>query len=162
MARARPHEIGIRLIVLYKAAKAVAELALSAAVAAVAASGEIEAVRSLAIALEENVASRWSVAAGRLLAVVATGRGVHLLELGLALDAVSSAIEGWSLWKGYRWGPWLVVVATAVPLPLEIRAILRVPRVSRALLVVVNVAVVVYLARRIAARRRARERSGPG
>jgi hypothetical protein len=66
-----------------------------------------------------HLASRWSMLAGRALASLVSERGVHLLEMGLALDGALSAIEGWCLWRGYRWGLWLVVVATAAPLPLK-------------------------------------------
>jgi uncharacterized membrane protein (DUF2068 family) len=155
-----PRPLGVRLIVLYKAVKAVAELALAAGLLALAASGEVESMRELAAELRHHVASRWSLLAGRALGALASARGVHLLELGLVLDAALSAVEGWSLWRGYRWGEWLVVVATATPLPLEVLDIARSHRLSRVVLAVVNAAVVVYLARRIGQERR--EDRGPG
>ncbi|HYS81710.1 MAG TPA: DUF2127 domain-containing protein, partial [Anaeromyxobacteraceae bacterium] len=106
----------------------------------------------LAHQLREDLASRWSLLLGRALGAI-TNRGVHLVELGLVLDGVVSAVEAWTLWRGYRWGAWLVVVATATPLPLEVAAIARSLRPWRILLAAVNVAVVVYLARQIARRR---------
>jgi uncharacterized membrane protein (DUF2068 family) len=156
--RRRPSEVGLRLIVAYKAVKAVAELVLAAALVITAASGEIAALRGFAEQLSANVASRWSAMAGRAIVTLVSRRGVHLVELGLVLDGLLSVVEGLALGKGYRWGPWLVVVATATPLPLEVAEIARAPRPSRVALAVVNVAVVVYLARGIA--RRARR--GPG
>lgn len=159
-----PRPFGVRLIVLYKAVKAVVELALAVGLVVLAASGEVESVRELAAELRHHVASRWSLLAGRALGALASARGVHLLELGLALDAALSAVEGWSLWRGYWWGEWLVVVATATPLPLELLEIARSHHLSRVLsrvaLAVINAAVVVYLARRIGRERR--EHRGPG
>jgi uncharacterized membrane protein (DUF2068 family) len=146
--------LGVRLIVLYKGLKAVGEVALAIALVALAASGEVDSVRALAAQLRHDVASRWSLLAGRALASLASARGVHLLEVGLLLDGALSAVEGWSLWRGYRWGPWLVVAATATPLPLEVLEIARSHRVSRLVLALVNVAAVVYLARRIRIERR--------
>jgi len=146
-------DVGIRLIVLYKAVKAVAEVLLAAALVALAASGELAALRDLARHLREHVASRWSLLAGRALATLLSQRGVRLLELGLLLDGILSGFEGWALWRGHRWGAWLVVVATATPLPLELRELARTHRASRAALVAVNVAVVAYLAFRLAASR---------
>ena len=143
-------DLGVRLIVLYKATKALAEIALAVGLVTLAATGEIAALRELAVELRENLASRWSLVVGRALAALVSERGVHLLEGGLALDAVVSAVEGWSLWRGYSWGAWFVVVATAIPLPLEAAEIARSHRAWRVLLAVVNLAVVVYLARRIA------------
>jgi uncharacterized membrane protein (DUF2068 family) len=144
--------LGIRLIVLYKGVKAVGEIALAVTLVVLAAAGELESVRELARELSRHVASRWSLLAGRALAALASPRGVRLVEVGLLLDGVLSAVEGWSLWRGYRWGPWLVVVATASPLPLELLEIARTHRLSRIALAAANVAVVAYLARRLARR----------
>jgi uncharacterized membrane protein (DUF2068 family) len=148
-------DLGVRLIVLYKGAKALAEIALALGLVAIAATGELAMLRELAVQLKENLASRWSLLLGRALAALASERGVRLLEVGLALDGVVSAIEGWSLWRGYRWGAWLVVIATASPLPLELPEIARSHSPWRVLLALVNMALVIYLARRIARRRSA-------
>lgn len=145
-------DLGVRLIVLYKASKAVLQLALAAALVALAATGEITRLRDTAAVLREHVASRWSLVLARALAELVSRRGVRLLELGLVLDALVSALEGFSLWRGYAWGPWLVVVATAAPLPLELLAVAHAHRPWRIVLVVLNAAVVLYLARRIASR----------
>ncbi len=145
-------DLGVRLIVLYKVAKALLEFSAAIGLVVLAATGEIETLRDLAHQLREDLASRWSLLLGRALGAI-TNRGVHLVELGLVLDGVVSAVEAWTLWRGYRWGAWLVVVATATPLPLEVAAIARSLRPWRILLAAVNVAVVVYLARQIARRR---------
>jgi len=137
---------GVRLIVLYKGTKAVAEVTLALVLFALAASGELSTLRELSVQLREHLASRWSLIVGRGLAALTSERGVHLLQLGLTLDGVLSAVEGWSLWRGHRWGRWLVVIATATPLPLELVEIVRSHRPSRAVLALVNVAVVAYLA----------------
>jgi uncharacterized membrane protein (DUF2068 family) len=149
-------ELGLRLIVLYKGTKAFVQLALAAVLVVLAAQGKIAALRETAALLQEHVASRWSLLLGKAIAALVSRRGLRLLEVGLALDAVVSAVEGWSLWRGYRWGEWLVVVATATPLPLEVLAIARAKRPWRLVLALLNVAVVAYLARRLARRRRAK------
>lgn len=149
MAAPGRRELVIRLIVLYKFVKAAVEIATAVGLVALAASGELAALRGLAIDLKENLVSRWSLLLGRVLEALVSQRGLHLLEVGLALDGVLSGIEGFALWRGYRWGPWLVIAATSIPLPLEIEEILRTHRPSRVALVLVNLAVVVYLVRRI-------------
>jgi len=113
-SRAPPDDAGVRLIVLYKAVKAVAEVALALGLLALAATGEIATVREGARALREHVASRWSVALGRALASVASPHGLHLAELALLLDGALSALEGYGLWRSRAWGPWLVVAATLI------------------------------------------------
>jgi uncharacterized membrane protein (DUF2068 family) len=160
-SHAAPDDVGVRLIVLYKAVKAVGEIALALGLVALAATGEISTVREVARALREHVASRWSVVLGRALATVASPHGLHLAELALILDGALSALEGFSLWRSYAWGPWLVVAATALPLPLEIRAIVRTHRLSRVALVLANLVIVAYLAVRGVRRARARPAGHP-
>jgi uncharacterized membrane protein (DUF2068 family) len=152
MADGGRRDLGVRLIVLYKATKAVAEVLLALGLVALAASGEIAVLRSLAEGLRDHVASRWSLTAGRLLGALVSPRGVHLLETGLLLDGVLTAFEGFSLARGFWWGPWLVVAASALPLPLEIVEIARAGSPLRIALAAVNLAVVVYLVRRLARR----------
>ncbi len=132
MARPRSRrEIGIRIVVLYKTAKAVVETG---------------AVLDL---IEQNSGGGWSVLIGRALATLVGPEGVHLLEIGLAIDAAMSAFEAWSLWRGYRWGSWLVTLATAIPLPFEAVEIVRQYQISRVALGLLNLVLVVYLMRRI-------------
>jgi len=151
---AAPVDVGVRLIVLYKGVKAVAEIAFAIVLLVLAATGEIGWVRELAHGLREHVASPWSVAIGRLLAALVSPRGLHLVVIALSLDGALSAIEGCSLWRGYAWAPWLVVAATLVPLPFEVREIVHTHRPSRVAIALVNTAVVAYLTGRIARRRR--------
>ena len=151
----RHPDYGVQLIVLYKGVKAVLHMALAIALVSLAARGDIDTLREWAIQTRAHVASHWSLALAWAVAALTNECGLHVLEIGLALDAILSAVEGWCLWRGYTWGAWIVVIATAVPLPLEIRAIVTTHRVSRVLLGVVNAAVVLYLARRIARTRAA-------
>lgn len=161
MPPAERRALGVRLIVLYKAVKALAEVLAAIALVVLAAAGELATLREVAVQLQQNLASRWSLLLGRALAALTSRRGVHLLELGLALDGVASAIEGWSLWRGYRWGPWLVLAATATPLPLEVEEILRSHRPSRVVLALLNLGIVLYLARDIRRARRPGDRPAP-
>ena len=147
-----PRDVGVQLIVLYKSVKSIAEVVLAAALLAVAATGEIDAVRHLAMRLRVHFAGRFSLLLERTLLTVFSNRGVLLLQIGLVLDGLLTALEGWSLWRGWRWGPWLVVFATATPLPLELVEIARRHSALRVATLVVNVAIVVYLGIRIARR----------
>ncbi|HYS82119.1 MAG TPA: DUF2127 domain-containing protein, partial [Anaeromyxobacteraceae bacterium] len=84
-------DLGVRLIVLYKVAKALLEFSAAIGLVVLAATGEIETLRDLAHQLREDLASRWSLLLGRALGAI-TNRGVHLVELGLVLDGVVSAV----------------------------------------------------------------------
>jgi uncharacterized membrane protein (DUF2068 family) len=160
-ARLDRRDVGFRLVVLYKSAKAVLELGLAVALVALAAAGEIETLREVAAQLRHHVASRWSLLLGRALGALLSERGVHLVELGLVIDGLVSAFEGWSLWRGYRWARWLVVAASAIPLPLELEEIVRTHRASRVALALVNIAVIVYLVRGTGSSRSGRAGEGP-
>jgi len=68
---------------------------------------------------------------------------VGLLYAGLFL------VEGTGLWLQRRWGEWATVVITGLLIPLEVYEIFRHPNVLKIVVLVVNVAVVVYLIYRI-------------
>jgi len=85
---------------------------------------------------------------------------LQLLGAALAADAGLAALEGWALARGHRWGEWLVVVTTGSLLPWEAWELIRRPSLVRLLLLVVNLAVVLYLALRIV--RRSRPPRDPG
>jgi uncharacterized membrane protein (DUF2068 family) len=147
-------DAGLRLVIAYKAVKAVAEAAGAVAVVLLAASGRVESVRDLAQAWQEHLGHHLAIVAGRALAALLSERGLRWVELGLALDALVSAFEGFALWRGYAWGPWIVASATALPLPFELVHLLRRPRPARIALLLVNAAVVAYMVRLIARRHR--------
>ena len=49
-----------------------------------------------------------------------------------------SLVEGWALWHGHWWGPWLVVAATGSLLPFEVVAVVRQLHAVRVVLFFVN------------------------
>ena len=80
----------------------------------------------------------------------ATSMHVKFIAAASFADAALSAVEGLSLRAGRWWAPWLVVIATGSLLPWEVWEVLRRPTWGRALILIVNVAVVVYLLRDVA------------
>jgi uncharacterized membrane protein (DUF2068 family) len=89
-------------------------------------------------------------------------RALKTIVVALLADGSLTLVEGWALFHGHWWGPWLVVVATGALLPLEVVSLVRHPRIVRLLLLLVNVAIVVYLARTALRERRERAVSTPG
>ena len=79
----------------------------------------------------------------------------HLLrELVIAslVYAVIFGVEGAGLLMRKRWAEWLTVVGTASFIPLELSELLHRPGVGKAVMIVLNVAIVAYLAwRRVTA-----------
>ncbi len=146
---AAPRPAGLRLIIAYKAVKAVAQLAGTALLLALATRRHEAGVHAFLQWVAAELPAGWSVRAAGLLAAAGRPHTLHLAALGLALDGTLTAVEGWSLWRGYGWGPWLVVVATGTPIPYELYEIARRVRPVRIAITAITVAVVVYLARRI-------------
>jgi uncharacterized membrane protein (DUF2068 family) len=86
----------------------------------------------------------------RIAALFALGYG--LLEL----------VEGTGLWLDQLWAEYLTVIATSLLLPFEVYELARRPSLWKAGGIVVNVAIVVYLAYLLRRRVRERERAVPG
>jgi uncharacterized membrane protein (DUF2068 family) len=99
----------------------------------------------------------WSVELAELLVTAASRRGLWTLVVALFADGLFSLLEGWALYHGHWWGPWLVVVGTGSLLPFEIVALIRHFHVSRVVLFLTNVAIVWYLARKALRERHERQ-----
>lgn len=70
-----------------------------------------------------------------------------LIGLAFLFDAALVFVEGLSLWVGWWWARWLVVISSTALLPFELIALARDLSVSRLLLVLLNVAVAWWLFR---------------
>jgi uncharacterized membrane protein (DUF2068 family) len=76
-------------------------------------------------------------------------------KLGLAsfLYAGLFLAEGTGLWLRKRWGEWLTVIITSSLVPVEVYEIHRHPSWAKVVVLILNVAIVVYLIYHIRARR---------
>jgi uncharacterized membrane protein (DUF2068 family) len=79
----------------------------------------------------------------RLFAV--STRNLEITGVVLAAYAVLEGVEAVGLWTGRRWAEYLTFVATSLLLPLEVYEISRRPTALKAIALVVNLAIVVYL-----------------
>jgi uncharacterized membrane protein (DUF2068 family) len=71
---------------------------------------------------------------------------------GTLLYSLLFAVEGIGLLAGKRWAEWLTVLATASLVPFEVWEAAHRPGTIKLLVIVVNVAVVYFLARHLASR----------
>ncbi len=71
-----------------------------------------------------------------------------LREIGVACLAYAAVftVEGVGLLRGRRWAEWLTVVVTGSFIPFEVWELMRRPGAGKLVAVVVNAAIVVYLA----------------
>jgi uncharacterized membrane protein (DUF2068 family) len=148
--------VGLRLIVTYKIVKAVLQVAAAALLFYGAAHGLGARLADFAEHLREHAVHAWSnVFAAALLRFVHARHSLVWTADALLFDAALSGVEAWALSRRYTWGEWLVVGTTAFLIPFEIVALLHHVRVGRAILLVLNVAIVAYLIANIRARRAA-------
>jgi uncharacterized membrane protein (DUF2068 family) len=139
-------ERGLTAIIAYKVTKGFLWLTLAPALAVAVHVGLGHRLVGLAEQVRHGTHA-WSLELARLLLRASTPRGLWTIVVALVVDGVASLVEGWALLRGRWWGPWLVVATTGLLVPFEGIALVRHPHVSRLLLVTVNVAIVVYLAR---------------
>jgi uncharacterized membrane protein (DUF2068 family) len=140
---------GLRLIIAYKLTKGALQL-LGAAVLGVLIATHVAVAELHHIAgfVRDHFTSAASEHVAALLTALEAPRRLVITAVALGLDGGLTTVEGAALHHRRWWGPWLVVVATGALLPFEAVHFLGHPRVGRALLLVVNLALVAYLARR--------------
>lgn len=152
-----PKEPALRLIIAYKWARAATSLLAAAGLLLLTITGHTAALLSIVQALHRHATSEWSVALAASVVKAVTPRHLWIVAGALTVDGAFTALEGWALEHGADWGPWLVTAATCTFIPFETAALVHRVDALRALVLVLNVAIVLYLGRR--ALRRARSRS---
>ena len=88
-------------------------------------------------------------------------RNLAVATAAIFLDGVAVMVEWYALRRGHAWGEWLVVGATSVFLPFEVVALVRRVHAGRVALFVLNLAIVLYLARHVMKRGAARRAAAP-
>ncbi len=141
-------DAGLRLIIGYKLVKAGLELLGGPLLFTLSALGTVDRFRAYIVTVRQHAVEAWVLELSRLIETETTTRHVQVLAAVLVLDGVLSAVEGWSLHRRYTWGSWLVIFATSTLLPFEALELLRRASLARALLLVINLAIVAYLVRR--------------
>ena len=141
-------ELTLRLIIFYKLAKASLAFGFAALLWGLILAGETDHVVDLAPHVRHHLTAAWTLKLVDALVEAADRHHLEVLATALALDGGVTLFEWYALRTGRPWGAWLVVLATASLLPFEAVAIVRHESLGRILLFVVNLAIVLYLARR--------------
>jgi uncharacterized membrane protein (DUF2068 family) len=140
-------ERGLVVIIAYKFVKGGLWLVFAVVILALMRMGLGDRLLGFADHLRHH-AHAWSLELADLVVRAASRRGLVTVVVALVADGAMSLLEGWALFHGHWWGPWLVVVATSSLLPFEMVAIARKPHAIRVILFFVNVAIVAYLTRK--------------
>jgi hypothetical protein len=137
----------LKLIIAYKLVRASLALLAGVTLLTLIVTRFDEAIRHALVGVEERAmnALTGGFSAGALWAVEPD----HILGLGalLTLDGLITFVEGWALLRGWRWGVWLVVAASSLLIPFEIGSLVEQVTVTRALVLVINTAIVSWLLR---------------
>jgi uncharacterized membrane protein (DUF2068 family) len=144
---ARRRERGVVVIIAYKFIKGGLWLVFAAVILSLMRVGLGDRLLWFADHLRHH-SRAWSLELAELVVRAASRRGLMTVVVALFADGALSLLEGWALFHGHWWGPWLVVVATGSLLPFEIVAIARKAHAIRVILFFVNLVIVVYLARK--------------
>lgn len=148
-------ERGLVLIIAYKLIKGALWFVIAAVLLVMMHAGLSGKLEGAAEQLRHH-SQAWAIELAELLTRASTPRGLETVTVALIADGALTLVEGWALIHGHWWGPWLVVVATGSLLPFEVVALARHPHLGRALILVVNVAIVGYLIRKAVREHRAR------
>jgi uncharacterized membrane protein (DUF2068 family) len=152
------HPAGLEAIIVYKLSKAALEAFVGVLLVVLLLRGPEAMVATFAQFLIDHVPSAWTFKSATLIVLSGTRKHVRIATLLAFGDAIVSTVEGMSLQRGYRWGHWLVVAATGALLPIEAVELVRKGGWFRAVILVVNAAVVAYLVRDVV--RQHREAAG--
>ena len=140
----RTHAVGLRAIAIYKAAKSAGLLLVAAAAFRLDREQNFERlVHWLGnLSLADSHGLRWRLV--DLLTATGPRRFVAVGAVALAYAALF-AVEGIGLWLRLRWAQWLTVIATGSLVPLELYELMHRFGALRLLVLLANIAVVLYL-----------------
>jgi uncharacterized membrane protein (DUF2068 family) len=73
-------------------------------------------------------------------------RDIHIVLVFIAVYVALRAAEGYGLWRVRRWAEWLGVINGAIYLPVEIMELVKHANLLKSAILLINIAVVWYLA----------------
>jgi len=152
--RATRSEIGavepapLRAIIAYKSIKAALQLSIALLLLVCLPLGLPHRLLHLAGWLRYHITQGWAARLAEWIVAGSTGHRILLSIAALGVDGLVTGVEAWALHTGRAWGAWLVVGTAAALLPFEVYEFVRVPHWPRALIFVLNLLIVGYVARR--------------
>jgi uncharacterized membrane protein (DUF2068 family) len=153
-------ERGVVVIITYKLVKGCLWLVFAATILVMTQMGLGDRLMGLAAELRLH-AHPWSLRLANYVVQASSRRALTTITVALVADGSLTLVEGWALLHGHWWGPWLVIAATGSLLPLEVYSLVRHPHAIRAVVLLVNLAIVAYLVRTALRERRVRRLEPP-
>jgi uncharacterized membrane protein (DUF2068 family) len=146
----------LRVIIGYKVVKGLLTVTAGIIIGGALVFGFGPRLQAHAARIHFHATGAWALYAAEFFSKLTTPRWLRWSAVALELDGAVCFLEAWALREGHAWGPWLVVVITALFLPTEVYELVRHPHLSRALLLLANLGILFFLAwyaRRHSARR---------
>jgi uncharacterized membrane protein (DUF2068 family) len=148
MAQPQSRGLLLRLIALFKFVKAILLIATGI--------GALHFVHTNLTQSAENIVRKYHLDPGNHYVAIAlahagsvTQRRLHEVGAVAFVYAALFLLEGVGLWTLKRWGEWLTVIITGSLLPFEIYELCRHPSWAKLAVLIVNAAIVWYLAARL-------------
>jgi uncharacterized membrane protein (DUF2068 family) len=142
---ARESPVGIRLIVAYKLVRGTVAVLIAFALGTASLWDGGALLRDLAGTLLAHFTEAWAIHLAALLVRASSTRALHIGTAAFTTDGLFTLFEAWALRRRFRWARWLVVAATASLVPFETYHLYRGFHAGRLILLLANLAVVVYL-----------------
>jgi uncharacterized membrane protein (DUF2068 family) len=140
------HKRGLRSLAMLEGAKGLLAVAGAIAVFAFAHKGLGDVAERMLQALHVNPGSKFAEAVFRA-ADKATGQQIVLVGFGVLVYAAVRLVEAFGLWHEREWAEWFALLSGCLYLPWEMYEIARKVTPIRVSVLVINVIVVLYLAR---------------
>lgn len=141
----RADRAALRVVIGYKIVKGLLTVTAGIIIGGALAFGFGPSLQVHAARFHLHTTGAWALYLAELLSKFTTPRWLRWSAVALELDGAVCFIEAWALREGHPWGPWLVVVITALFLPFEAYHLLRHPRASRAVVLLANLAILLFL-----------------
>jgi uncharacterized membrane protein (DUF2068 family) len=138
----------LRLIAVFKFLKAAALIAISFGTFRLLHKDLVEVAQRWVDRLGLDPGKHYVIVALEKVSRIGPGEIKKLGIVGLIYAALFLT-EGTGLWMLRRWGEWVTVIISGSLVPVEIYEIYRHPSAVKIAVVVINVAIVIYLIRRI-------------
>jgi uncharacterized membrane protein (DUF2068 family) len=138
------HHFGLRGVAVFEAAKGVTALLLSVILLTVRHKDIQEIARQMLAAVHVNPDRRFyhdiMQAAGKV-----TSHGIWLFVFGVVVYAIVRFVEAGGLWREREWAEWFALLSGAMYLPWEIYELVRHANIWKWLVLLANIAIVLYL-----------------
>jgi uncharacterized membrane protein (DUF2068 family) len=156
----RPLDPGVRLIALFELVKGVAVLVVAVGLLSLFHRDLADTLTAWIEHLRVDPDNRFIHAFLERVANL-DRRQLEAIDAGSFFYAALRFAEGGGLLMRQRWAAWLTVVGTAAFIPLEVWELTRRVSLPRVAIFVLNVAILLYLARRLRRERRLDEEAAP-